>query len=245
MFESYLSPFQEPGEEEDTPAKTPTMFKSTTPSKSRAQREADGHGGHGVVRFTKDLSRAYVDVKLGGIDPKTINMFHIHCGVPGVLGPILVDFSLATDIQENFGEDGLFSVEITDQLIVDTVAAGESSEGHSSEGHSSGEDEDSSAEDEGSSEKSKPSKPSKPSLPKPSLPKPDLPELSIVMQRGAVDHPKLELFFDPQTSGGLLFGVAEEAEANEAVERLEDAVVIGEVTERRADGALIEIKVRA
>ncbi len=124
VFESYLSPFQEPGEEADTPARTPEQFKSTTPSKPRAQREADGHSGHGVVRFTKDLSRAYVDVKLGGIDPKTINMFHIHCGEPGLLGPILVDFAQATDIQQNFSDDGVFSVEITNEHITKTSQHG-------------------------------------------------------------------------------------------------------------------------
>ena len=37
-----------------------------------------------------------------------------------------------------------------------------------------------------------------------------------------VDDPRLELLFDPQTSGGLLFGVAPER-AGEAVERLRQA----------------------
>ncbi len=124
VFESYLSPHQEPGEEEATPPPTPPQFKSTTPSRSRAQRDADGHRGHGVVRFTKDLSRAYVDVKLEGLDPKTINMFHIHCGEPGILGPILVDFAQATDIQGNFADDGVFSVEITNEHITKTSQHG-------------------------------------------------------------------------------------------------------------------------
>ncbi|MCA9716856.1 MAG: CHRD domain-containing protein [Myxococcales bacterium] len=124
VFESYLSPHQEPDEEENTPPPTPATFKSSTPSKTRAQREADHHRGHGVVRFSKDLSRAYVDVKIEGVDVDTINMFHIHCGKPGVLGPILVDFAQATNIQENFKKDGVLSVEITNEHITKTVQHG-------------------------------------------------------------------------------------------------------------------------
>lgn len=123
VFESFLTPHQEPDEEQNTPASTPKIFRSTTPSLTRAEREAAGHRGHGVVRFTRDFSRAFVDVKLEGVDPRTINMFHIHCGKPGILGPILVDFSQATDVQNNLA-DGTFSVEITNEHIVKTAEAG-------------------------------------------------------------------------------------------------------------------------
>lgn len=123
-YEAWLSPHQEPDEEANTPKKTPEVFKSTAPSKTRAEREAAGHRGHGVVRFSRDLSRAYVDVKIEGVKVGDINMFHIHCGPPGVLGPILVDFALATDVQKNFQDDGVFSVEVTNALIAQTVAAG-------------------------------------------------------------------------------------------------------------------------
>ena len=124
VFEAYLSPWQEAGEEDETPEHA-AAFASTTPSKTRAEREAAGHRGHAKVRFTKDLSRAYVDVQIEGAKVSEINMFHLHCGVPTILGPILVDFALATDLQENFGEDGRFSVEVTNELIVETADAGE------------------------------------------------------------------------------------------------------------------------
>lgn len=120
VYESWLSPHQEGDEEENTPASTPKQFKSTTPSKSRAEREAAGHRAHGRLRFTRDLSRAYVDVKIEGVDLKTVNMFHIHCGRPGILGPILIDFSHATDLQANLA-DGTFSVEITNEHLVKTT----------------------------------------------------------------------------------------------------------------------------
>ena len=63
----------------------------------------------------------------------------------------------------------------------------------------------------------------------------------IVIHPEAGRHPKLELLFDPQTSGGLLFAVAEN-KVLEALARLEDAVLIGEVMQPRSDGALVEVK---
>src|SRR5688572_12653921 len=123
VFEAYLTPHQEGDEEENTPSSTPKQFRATTPSQSRAEREAAGHRAHGQVRFTRDFSRAFVDVKIEGIDPKTVNLFHIHCGKPGILGPILVDFALVTDIQKNL-EDGVFSVEIRNEHIVNTAKHG-------------------------------------------------------------------------------------------------------------------------
>ncbi len=123
VFEAFLTPHQEGDEEQNTPSTTPKMFRSTTPSLTRAEREAAGHRGHGQLRFSRDLSRAYVDVRIEGVDPKTINMFHIHCGKPGILGPILVDFSLATDLQSNLA-DGLFTVELKNEHIVNTAGHG-------------------------------------------------------------------------------------------------------------------------
>ena len=123
VFEAFLSPHQEPDEEENTPSTTPKVFRSTGTPMSRAAREAAGHRGHGRVRFSKDLSRAFVDVRIEGIQANTVNMFHIHCGKPGILGPILVDFAHATNIQENLA-DGLFSVEIRNEHITKTVQHG-------------------------------------------------------------------------------------------------------------------------
>jgi hypothetical protein len=123
VFEAYLSPHQEGDEESATPSSTPKQFRSTTPSKTRDEREAAGHRAHGQLRFTKDFSRAYVDVKIEGVDLKTVNLFHIHCGKPGILGPILVDFAQITDIQKNI-EDGMFSVEIKNEHIVKTAQHG-------------------------------------------------------------------------------------------------------------------------
>ena len=124
VFESWLSPWQEGDEEESTPRSTPTQFRSTTQSQSRAQREAAGHRGHGQLRFSKDLSRAWVDVKVEGVDLSALTMFHIHCGRPGILGPIVVDFSQATNIKDNLA-DGTFSVELTNEHIVKTAQSGE------------------------------------------------------------------------------------------------------------------------
>src|SRR4030095_4387916 len=67
---------------------------------------------------------------------------------------------------------------------------------------------------------------------------------ALRVTEAAQRHPALDILFDPQTSGGLLFAVpAERADA--AVAALSaagemQAVVIGEVTAPRADGALFE-----
>jgi hypothetical protein len=122
-FEAYMSPHQEPAEEQDTPSGTPEMFRSTTASIDRNARDAAGHRGHGKLRFSKDLSRAFVDVQIEGIAVNEINMFHIHCGKPGILGPIIVDFSQVTDVQKSFAS-GVFSVEIKNEHIVATAEHG-------------------------------------------------------------------------------------------------------------------------
>lgn len=113
VYEAYLSPQQEPGEEENTPKLTPKAFKSTEPSTPRNQRKSRGHA---TLRFTKNLSKVYVDVKVEGVDVQKVSMFHIHCGKPDLLGPILVDFAFSGDIQKNLS-DGIFSVELTNEDI--------------------------------------------------------------------------------------------------------------------------------
>jgi selenide,water dikinase len=66
----------------------------------------------------------------------------------------------------------------------------------------------------------------------------------IVIRPEAARHPKLDLLFDPQTSGGLLFGLPESAVAN-ALAKLDHVAVIGEVTKRREDDALVEVQATA
>jgi hypothetical protein len=124
VVEAYLSPHQESNEEASTPSSVPQQFRSTTASMTRDQREAAGHRGHGQIRFSKDFSRAWVDVRVEGVDPANVNLFHIHCGKPGILGPIIVDFALATDIKQNLA-DGLFSVELKNEHVAGTVAQGD------------------------------------------------------------------------------------------------------------------------
>ncbi|MEM7126845.1 MAG: CHRD domain-containing protein [Chloroflexota bacterium] len=121
VFEAFLSPHQEGGEEEDTPALTPSQFKSTAPSVSRNERPSHGHG---VLSFTNDLSSAYVHVAIEGVKTEDIVMFHIHCGRPGQLGPIIVDFALAGDLQEYWADD-ILALEVTNEDILAATAHGE------------------------------------------------------------------------------------------------------------------------
>lgn len=119
-YQAWLSPHQEGGEEEDTPGFIPSQFKSTEPSVPRAERPSRGHG---TLTFTRDFSRAYVDILIEGVDPAGINMFHIHCGKPGQLGPIIIDLGMGVDLTEAFS-DGRLSAEITNTDIEMVVEHG-------------------------------------------------------------------------------------------------------------------------
>ena len=88
-YESFMSPAQQPGEESEVPKPLEKSLGATKPSTPRAQRASRGWG---KVRFSRDFTTALVDVEIKGVDPADIIMFHIHCGPPGFLGPILVDF---------------------------------------------------------------------------------------------------------------------------------------------------------
>jgi hypothetical protein len=118
VFESYLSPQQEGGDESETPDAAPPVFKSTKPSVDREERPARGHG---ILVFTKDFSRAYVQLAITDLDPNEIVMAHIHCGKPGHLGPILVDFSKTGDVKDYFA-DGTLNYEVRNrdlELVID------------------------------------------------------------------------------------------------------------------------------
>ncbi len=119
VYKAYLSPQQEPGEEKDTPKYIPAQFQSTAPSLLRNERKSKGFG---TLKFTKDLSKAYVDVDIEGINVKDINMFHIHCGKPDELGPILVDFALVNDLQKSFPNNH-FATVVTNTNIEQTLNA--------------------------------------------------------------------------------------------------------------------------
>ena len=109
VYEAYPSPQQAGGEEEDTPRFIPDTFRSTAPSTPREERTGRGHA---VLEFTHDLSRAYIHFEVANIHPEDVAMLHLHCGRPGQLGPIIVDFSLMGNVQQ-YLEDGVMSLEIT------------------------------------------------------------------------------------------------------------------------------------
>jgi hypothetical protein len=114
VYEAYMSPAQEPGEESEIPKALEKSLGATAPSTPRESRKSRGYG---QLRFAKDLSKAYVDVEIQGVNPSDIVMFHIHCGPPGVLGPIMVDFGH----HENPGKklvNNKLSVELTNKDVV-------------------------------------------------------------------------------------------------------------------------------
>jgi len=119
IYEAYLSPHQEGGEEEDTPGFIPPQFRSTAPSVPRDQRTSQGHA---VIEFTNDLSKAYVHLAIANVNVADITMLHLHCGRPGQLGPIIVDFAMKGNLQDFFA-DGVMTVEITNHDIEAVTAS--------------------------------------------------------------------------------------------------------------------------
>ncbi|MEO1063047.1 MAG: CHRD domain-containing protein [Actinomycetota bacterium] len=113
VYQAWLSPQQEAEEEADVPTGAPEQFLSTEPSTDREERDSRGHG---TVAFNRELSRAYVHLEIADIDPDDINLVHIHCGRPGQLGPIMVDFGATGDVSEYFA-DGVLSYEVTNDDI--------------------------------------------------------------------------------------------------------------------------------
>jgi hypothetical protein len=113
VYEAFLSPAQEPGEESETPKPLQASLGATAPSVPRASRKSKGWG---QVRFARDLSKAYVEVQIQGVNPADILMFHIHCGPPGFLGPVIVDFGESGSPAKKF-VDGKFSVELTNENV--------------------------------------------------------------------------------------------------------------------------------
>jgi hypothetical protein len=90
-YAAYLHPAQEPDTELNSQAK-----------------------GFGHLRFPKNLSAGNVDIQLEGIDPANVTAFHIHCGSPGVLGPIIVDFSQFGELNRTI-KNGHFTATVVNQ----------------------------------------------------------------------------------------------------------------------------------
>lgn len=121
VFEAYLSPQQEGDEESSVPQMAPAAFRSTAPSTPREERASRGHG---IVAFTQDFSRAYAHLAVEGIDPDDIVMAHLHCGKPGQLGPIIVDFGKTGSLSAYFA-DGRLDYEITNRDLERVIEEGE------------------------------------------------------------------------------------------------------------------------
>lgn len=92
-YEAFLSPQQEPGEEIESDAK-----------------------GYGKITFPKNLSSAKVEVQISGVHTSEITGFHIHCGPPGVLGPIVLDLGQYGTFDKTI-VDGKFSAEVKNQNL--------------------------------------------------------------------------------------------------------------------------------
>lgn len=112
-YEGFMSPAQQPGEESEVPKPLEKSLGATKPSTPRAQRASRGWGR---VRFTRDFTSAQIDVEIKGVDPADILMFHIHCGPPGFLGPIMVDLGQFGALPQKLA-GGKLSVKIANENL--------------------------------------------------------------------------------------------------------------------------------
>jgi CHRD domain len=122
VYQAFLSPHQEGGEESETPITIPPVFRSTAPSVPRNQRTSRGHA---LLEFSNDLSRVFVYLAIEKVKLEDINMLHLHCGRPGQLGPIIVDFAEVGNLATYFA-DGMLRLEVRNE---DIVAVTQSSQG--------------------------------------------------------------------------------------------------------------------
>jgi hypothetical protein len=122
VYQAFLSPQQEGGEESETPITIPPVFRSTAPSVPRNQRPSRGHA---LIEFANDLSKANVYLAIEKVKLEDINMLHLHCGRPGQLGPIIVDFAEIGDFKTYFA-DSVLRLEVRNE---DIVAVTQSSQG--------------------------------------------------------------------------------------------------------------------
>lgn len=70
--------------------------------------------GYGRLKFPRNLSYSKVDVQVVGIDPANVTAFHIHCGAPGVLGPIVVNLGQFGDLKNTLST-GKFSATVVNK----------------------------------------------------------------------------------------------------------------------------------
>jgi hypothetical protein len=89
-YVAYPSPQQEPG----------------PPSTSTAKAIA-------TIQFDPYLTQAQINFYLTNLDPADIAAFHLHCGLPGQLGPIVINFNQFGAFTTSFVND-VFSVTVTD-----------------------------------------------------------------------------------------------------------------------------------
>ncbi|GET43522.1 CHRD domain-containing protein [Microseira wollei] len=92
-YEAYLNPAQELGPASGSKAK-----------------------GYGRLRFPKNLTKSDINVQLADIDPANVTAFHIHCGTPDVLGPIIVNFGQFGDFKNTI-VNGRFSASVTNEKL--------------------------------------------------------------------------------------------------------------------------------
>src|SRR5262249_20287297 len=98
-----------------TPTTTYRAFAS--PQQESGPASGSTTSGQATLTFDAYLTTAKLDFTLVNLDPALITGFHIHCGLPGQLGPMIVNFADFGAFTDTF-HDGQFSVTLTNDDIV-------------------------------------------------------------------------------------------------------------------------------
>jgi hypothetical protein len=100
VYDSCISPQQQPEDEVNAPPELVEKGGLKSNGKS-IPRELRKERGYGKLVIKKDLTKCYVYIYIKNLESSNIKLLHIHAGVPGVLGPVIVDLGMLIDIKKD------------------------------------------------------------------------------------------------------------------------------------------------
>ena len=116
VYDQCFSPQQQPDDEINAPQDKVIISGLYSNGKS-IPREKRKERGYGKLVFKKDLSKCCVYIYIKNLKSSNINLIHIHAGVPGILGPIIVDITHLINIKKDLAK-GYVKITIRNKDIV-------------------------------------------------------------------------------------------------------------------------------
>lgn len=122
MFEGLPASVHAQAQAQPTPTAGPPTSYIGYPSSAQEPNNAAGTTASaiGIIQFDPYLTQAQITFYLTGLDPSQITAFHLHCGLPSQLGPLVVNFNIFGDFTQTFN-NGVFAVTLNDGDIEEQV----------------------------------------------------------------------------------------------------------------------------